>query len=449
MLPRILIVDDESSICISLSLALEPEYEVIWETDPIRALERLQTEPIDLVLLDMVIGPYDGLDILMKIKKLAPLAAVIMMTAYGSIRSSVSAMTRGAFTYLTKPLDLEELKIYIRQALEFRSLNENVTYLNDQLEAQNQAEELIGTSPALEQVRTMLRKFQNVDVNVLITGESGTGKRIAAHTLHNGADGRRFVTVNCAAFDEKRLEEEFFGYKMDAVPGALCDRRGKLDYANGGTLYLDGIGDMPPEFQRKLLRVLQEHTFSPIGSREVHQFHTRIIASANRTSDELVQSGLLRQDLLYRLNAVEIHMPRLRERRADILLLCSHFISRSSTLRNKRVRIRGVTDEALEILCAHTFPGNVRELANTIEYAGIVASGEWIRPKDLPYQFTNARPGLGEVERVLAGKTLQELERLAIETSYRANAGKRSAMVSELGISPRGLWNKLKEYGLQ
>ena len=229
MLPRILIVDDESSICISLSLALEPEYEVIWETDPIRALERLQTEPIDLVLLDMVIGPYDGLDILMKIKKLAPLAAVIMMTAYGSIRSSVSAMTRGAFTYLTKPLDLEELKIYIRQALEFRSLNENVTYLNDQLEAQNQAEELIGTSPALEQVRTMLRKFQNVDVNVLITGESGTGKRIAAHTLHNGADGRRFVTVNCAAFDEKRLEEEFFGYKMDAVPGALCDRRGKLD----------------------------------------------------------------------------------------------------------------------------------------------------------------------------------------------------------------------------
>ena len=142
MLPRILIVDDESSICISLSLALEPEYEVVWETDPIRALERLQTEPIDLVLLDMVIGPYDGLDILMKIKKLAPLAAVIMMTAYGSIRSSVSAMTRGAFTYLTKPLDLEELKIYIRQALEFRSLNENVTYLNDQLEAQNQAEEL-------------------------------------------------------------------------------------------------------------------------------------------------------------------------------------------------------------------------------------------------------------------------------------------------------------------
>ena len=448
-MPVLLIVDDEKPTRDALRMGFQDDYEVYTASNLSQAVTLMREESPDLVLTDLRLGGENGMDVLKSAAALSHPPQSIMMTAYGSIRSSVSAMTRGAFTYLTKPLDLEELKIYIRQALEFRSLNENVTYLNDQLEAQNQAEELIGTSPALEQVRTMLRKFQNVDVNVLITGESGTGKRIAAHTLHNGADGRRFVTVNCAAFDEKRLEEEFFGYKMDAVPGALCDRRGKLDYANGGTLYLDGIGDMPPEFQRKLLRVLQEHTFSPIGSREVHQFHTRIIASANRTSDELVQSGLLRQDLLYRLNAVEIHMPRLRERRADIPLLCSHFISRSSTLRNKRVRIRGVTDEALEILCAHTFPGNVRELANTIEYAGIVASGEWIRPKDLPYQFTNARPGLGEVERVLAGKTLQELERLAIETSYRTNAGKRSAMVSELGISPRGLWNKLKEYGLQ
>ena len=449
MLPRIVIIDDESSICISLALALEPEYEVVWETDPIHALERLQTEPFDLVLLDMVIGAYDGLDILVKIKKIAPLAAVIMMTAYGSIRSSVNAMTRGAFTYLTKPLDVEELKIYIRQALAFRDLNDNVTYLNDQLEAQNQSEELIGTSPALEQVRTMLRKFRGVDVNVLITGESGTGKSIAARALHNGGGAQRFVRVNCAAPDEKRLEEEFFGYKMAATPGALCDRRGKLDYANGGTLYLDGIGDMPPGFQTKLLRVLQERTFSPLGSREVHRLNTRIIASANRDSNALAESGRLRQELLYRLNAVEIRMPCLRERREDIPLLCSYFIERSSTLRGKRVRIRGVTDEALEILSAHSFPGNVRELANTIEYAGIVAGGEWIRPEDLPYQFTSARPGAGETERFLAGKTLQELEKLAIEASYRAHGGKRSAMAAELGISPRGLWNKLKEYGLQ
>lgn len=448
MLPRVLIVDDESSICISLSLVLESDYEVAWETDPMRALERLQEEPFDLVVLDMVIGEYDGLEILDKIKKLAPRVSVIMMTAYGSIRSSVSAMTRGAFTYLTKPLDVEELKIYIRQALEFSALNDNVTYLNDQLQEREHAEELIGTSQALQQVQRMIQKFRDVDANVLITGESGTGKRIAARALHSGAHGERFVTVNCAAIDEKRLEEEFFGCKMGSVPGAVCDRRGKLDYANGGTLYLDGIGDMPSAFQAKLLRVLQERVFSPVGSREVHRLNTRIIASTNQEPNALVESGLLRQDLLYRLNAVEIHMPRLRERREDIPMLCSYFIERSAMLGTRRVRLRGITDEALEILYAHSFPGNVRELANTIEYAGIIASGEWIRAEDLPYQFTTPGRNTGEAERLLAGKTLQEVEKLAIETSYRAHGGKRTAMAAELGISPRGLWNKLKEYGL-
>lgn len=449
MRPRILIVDDESSICISLSLALEADYDMSWETDPMRALERLQEEPFDLVLLDMVIGQYDGLDILVKIKQLAPLVSVIVMTAYGSIRSSVSAMTRGAFTYLTKPLDVEELKIYIGQALEFRALNDKVTYLNDQLREQDDAEQLIGTSAALRQVLRMIEKFRDVDANVLITGESGTGKRQAARALHNGSGRERFVTVSCAATDEEQLEEELFGCKVGARPGAVCDRRGKLNYANGGTLYLDGIGDMPMGFQAKLLRVLQERTFSPVGGREIHHLNTRIIASTNRDPEALVDSGLLRRDLLYRLNTVEIHMPPLRERREDIPLLCSHFIQKSAMLRNKRIKLQGLTEEALALLKAHSFPGNVRELANTIEYAGIIAGGEWIRAKDLPYRLTDSAPNTDETERFLSGKTLQELERLAIENSYRAHAGKRTAMAAELGISPRGLWNKLKEYGLQ
>lgn len=449
MRPRILIVDDESSICISLSLALEADYDMSWETDPMRALERLQEEPFDLVLLDMVIGQYDGLDILVKIRQLAPLVSVIVMTAYGSIRSSVSAMTRGAFTYLTKPLDVEELKIYIGQALEFRALNDKVTYLNDQLREQDDAEQLIGTSAALRQVLRMIEKFRDVDANVLITGESGTGKRQAARALHNGSGRERFVTVSCAATDEEQLEEELFGCKVGARPGAVCDRRGKLDYANGGTLYLDGIGDMPLGFQAKLLRVLQERTFSPVGGREIHHLNTRIIASTNREPEALVDSGLLRRDLLYRLNTVEIHMPPLRERREDIPLLCSHFIQKSAMLRNKRIKLQGLTEEALALLTAHSFPGNVRELANTIEYAGIIAGGEWIRAKDLPYRLTDSAPNTDETERFLSGKTLQELERLAIENSYRAHGGKRTAMAAELGISPRGLWNKLKEYGLQ
>ncbi len=449
MRPRILIVDDESSICISLSLALESDYDMSWESDPMRALERLQEEPFDLVLLDMVIGEHDGLDILVKIKQLAPLVSVIMMTAYGSIRSSVSAMTRGAFTYLTKPLDVEELKIYIQQALEFRALNDKVTFLNDQLREQDSTEELIGTSAALRQVLRMIEKFRDVEANVLITGESGTGKTQAARALHNGSGRERFVTVSCAATDEERLEEELFGCKVGARPGAVCDRRGKLDYANGGTLYLESIGDMPLGFQAKLLRVLQERTFSPIGGREVHHLNTRIVSSTNQNPETLVNNGLLRRDLLYRLNTVEIHMPPLRERREDIPLLCNYFIQKSAMLRNKRIKLRGLTDEALALLNAHSFPGNVRELANTIEYAGIIAGGEWIRAKDLPYRLTDSAPNTDEVERFLSGKTLQELERLAIQNSYRAHSGKRTAMAAELGISPRGLWNKLKEYGMQ
>ena len=448
MHPRILIIDDESSICISLALALEPEYKVTWETDPMRALDRLQAEPVDLVLLDLVIGEHDGLDILAQIKKLAPRVQVIMMTAYGSIRSSVSAMTRGAFTYLTKPLDLDELKIYIRQALEFQDLNDNVSYLNAQLREQKQADVLIGTSPAHRQVMRMIEKFRSVDAAVLITGESGTGKSLAARALHDDAHRGRFVTVICAS-DEDYLEEELFGVKAGATPGALVDRPGKLDYANGGTLYLDGIGDLPLGFQSKLLHVLQAQSFSPIGSREVRPFNARIIASTNKTPRSLVEDGLVRQDLLYRLNAVEIHMPSLRDREEDIPLLCEHFIRHSETLRGKACRIRGISEEALDLLRAHSFPGTVRDLANTIEYAGIVADGEWIRARDLPYQFNKSTPSADEAERFLAGKSLQEVEKMTIMTSYHRNGGKRGVMAAELGISPRGLWTKLKEYGLQ
>ena len=448
MHPRILIIDDESSICISLALALEPEYKVAWETDPLRAIDQLQAEPFDLVLLDLVIGEHDGLDILARIKKLVPRVQVIMMTAYGSIRSSVSAMTRGAFTYLTKPLDLDELKIYIGQALEFQRMNENIHYLNDQLQAQKQAETLIGISPAHRRVMQMIEKFRAVDASVLITCESGTGKSLAARALHDDGSRGRFVTVICAS-DENRLEEELFGVKAGAGPNALVDRPGKLDYANGGTLYLDGIGDLPSGFQSKLLHVLQERSFSPIGSREVHHFNARVIASTNRDPRSLVEEGLVRQDLLYRLNTVEIHMPPLRERQEDIPLLCDYFIRRSETLRGKACRISGVTEEALELLRLHAFPGNVRELANTIEYAGIVADGAWIRARDLPYQFNNSEPSADETERFLAGKSLQEVEKMTILTSYRRNGGKRGVMAAELGISPRGLWNKLKEYGLQ
>mgnify|MGYP000011697775 FL=1 len=450
MLPRILILDDESSICVSLSLALQPNYDVAWETDPRLGLARLQGESFDLVLLDMVIGEYDGLDLLEQIRSLDPWVAVIMMTAHGSIRSSVSAMKRGAFMYLTKPLDLEELQIHMQQALEFRALNDSVAYLNERLRAQSQAEQLVGVSPAMQGVLQMIEKFRNVDANVLIHGESGTGKSLVAQALHFQGKWKHFVSVNCSAMDERQLEEELFGYKSGVYPGSVGDQRGKLDYANQGTLYLDGIGDMPLSFQAKFLRVLQEKAFTPVGGREIHRFDTRVIAASNRDLRAMVEAGAFRRDLFYRLNTVEIDLPPLRERREDIPLLCAQFLQRSNALGGRRTKLKGITAEAQELLNAYDYPGNVRELANAIEYAGIVAADEWIRGRDLPYRFsygdTGSEPGVSE--KLLEGKTLQQLEQMAILSAFQRHGGKRKAMAAELGISERGLWNKLKEYDL-
>lgn len=446
MRPRVLILDDENSICVSLSLALQPEYEAAWETDPRKGLTRLGAESFDLVLLDLVIGEHDGLEILKEIQRIDPRVAVIMMTAYGSIRSSVSAMKRGAFTYLTKPLDLEELQIFMRQALEFRALNDSVTYLNEQLRSQARLGELVGASPAMQPVLRMIEKFRDVDANILIRGESGTGKSMVAQALHFQGKRKHFVSINCSAVEEDRLEEEFFGCKSGAYPGVTHDRRGKLDYADQGTLCLDNISDMPLPFQAKLLRALEEKAFTPVGGREIRRFDTRVIATSNRDLNAMVEEGSFRKDLLYRLNTLEIGLPPLRERREDIPPLCAYFIRRSGTLQGKARKIRGVTAEAQDLLNAHSYPGNVRELANAIEYAGIVANDEWIRVKDLPYRFTDAAPGSDALERLISGKTLQELERMAILGSYRRNGGRRKLIAAELGISERGLWNKLKEY---
>lgn len=448
MQPRIMIIDDENSICISLSLALQPEFDVAFETDPRDGLERLRSESFDLVLLDLVIGEHDGLDILEKIKEIDPRLAVIMMTAYGSIHSSVRAMKRGAFTYLTKPLDLEELRIFILQALEFRALNDSVAFLTERLRDQAQTGELVGVSPAMQNVLKMIEKFRHVDTNILISGESGTGKAHVAQALHFQGKRKHFVWINCSALDEKRAEEEFFGVASPTRTSSAHDQRGKLAYADQGTLYLESVGDLPLSFQAKLLRVLQEKSYTPVGGHELRHFDTRVIASTNRDLRELVAQRLFREELLYRLNAVEIDLPPLRKRREDIPILSTYFVNNSITLRSKLIKVTGITEAAQALLNQHHYPGNVRELANAIDYAGIVASDEWIRPDDLPIRFFDQDAPGDATEKLLAGMTLQELERTAILASFQRNDGKRKTIAAELGISERGLWNKLKEYGL-
>ncbi|MDL2258883.1 sigma-54 dependent transcriptional regulator [Eubacteriales bacterium OttesenSCG-928-K08] len=449
---KILILDDEPSICSSLSLSLEGEYRVISHTDPLEGIALLDKEAVDLVLLDLVIGEHDGLDILRKIKQIDPNICVIMMTAYGDIRSSVSAMKNGAFTYLPKPLDIEELMLHIRQGLEFRALNERVTFLRDELNSKNYAEPIIGNSPAMQQVLQMVDRLKDTDTSVTITGESGTGKELIAKALHfSGSRAeQRFVAVNCAAIPEGLLEEEFFGHKRGAFTGAVSDKRGKLEMADKGTIFLDEIGDMPLSLQGKLLRALQEKAYAPIGGHDLRTFDARLIVATNRDLKDMVQKGLFRQDLYYRINVFEIELPPLRERRQDIPLLCEHFIRKNNEQQKKHMRIKGITKEAERALMLHDYPGNVRELANALEYASIVTNDEWIHAANLPDRTRRcaAEAEKSEEEYTLRGKTLEELEKAAVFAAYEKHSGKRKAMAEELGISERGLWNKLKKFEL-
>jgi len=444
--PPILIIDDEKSICVSLTFALQAEFDVSWESSPRAAMEHIRSRHVDLVLLDMVIGDVDGIDVLKAIKEYNREIVVIMMTAFGNIRTSVSAMKLGAFNYLPKPLDIEELQIHIRQALEIRRLNAKVDYLSDQLTDRYQ-HGIVGDSPSIRRVYELIDKLKDVDSPVSITGESGTGKELVAKAIHYSGKRRTepFVAINCSAIPEGLFEGEFFGHMKGSFTGAISNQAGKLESAGGGTIMLDEIGDLPLGFQGKLLRVLQEKSFTPIGSNKARGFEARVIAATNRNIPALIAGGQFREDLYYRINVVEVRMTPLRDRKADIPALCEHIIKKNNVQQNKQ--IKGLTRKADELLRDYDFPGNVRELANALEYASIVCDGEWIECRDLPDRMTKAAAGCRPDAGDQGGKTLREVEREVVAAVYRKHEGKRSEIAEELGISERGLWNKLKEYG--
>lgn len=447
MKPEIIVIDDEPAICESLVLALDSYYEVYTAHDPKQALELIKRHSIQVALIDIKLGAYDGIELLKEVKKIDNDIAVIMITAYGSIRSSVTAMKNGAFNYLSKPFDIEELQIFIKQALEFKELNERVNYLSDELKSYYQYGNMIGKSPEMKLVFEQIEKLKNVDVSVTILGESGTGKELVARALHfNGKrTDKNFVVVNCAAIPEGLLEEEFFGHKRGSFTGATSDKKGKFEIADKGTIFLDEIGDMPLSLQGKLLRVLEQKEVSPIGSNTVKKVDVRVIAATNRDLQKMVNEGKFREDLYYRLNVFEIKLPPLRERKQDIPLLCEYFIKKYNKEQGKN--IQGISREAERALLTHDYPGNIRELSNIIEYAMIMADDIYIQLKDLPQQFQ------GNKKELLftapdEGLNLKQLERNAILRCLQKNNGNRRKTAQELGISERGLRNKINEYGL-
>ena len=445
------IIDDEPSICVSLQLALKNLYRVKTFTSSLPALANMEAEGADIVLLDLRLGEENGLEVLERIKRIDPNTEVIMMTAFGSIDTSVNAMQKGAFTYLTKPINIEELKVIMQQASNIRKLNEQIYYLSDQLESKSRFDAIIGESAPMQRVYMLIDRVKDIDTNVLITGESGTGKELVARAIHNAGKRyrERFVVVNCAAIPENLLELEFFGYKRGAFTGAMQDKKGKLEQADNGTLFLDEIGDMPLGLQSKLLRALQDKEFTPVGGSTPIKVDTRILAATNRDLPALIAEGRFREDLYYRLNVMEIKRPPLRERQGDIAILGNYLLGKFSAELNKP--IRAITPEAKEMLERLPYPGNVRQLANILEYACILCQDGVISKEDFPEYVTRTDgtgPSGDSIDDYLSSHSLKDIEKRAIEATLQRCGGKRVATAAQLGISKRGLLNKLKEYGV-
>ena len=453
MKPIVWIIDDEQGICVSMSLALKKDYQVSTFNSAAPALERMKTESCDVVLLDLKLQEEDGMEVLRQIKQEHPDVSVIMMTAFGSIGSSVEAIKAGAYTYLTKPLDLEQLKLFLSQTMEIRKMNEQIRFLSDELRSRQTFQKIVGESDVMQRVYARINQVKDVDASVLITGESGTGKELVARAIHDEGKRKneRFVVVNCAAIPENLLELEFFGYRKGSFTGATQDRKGKLELADKGTIFLDEIGDMPLNLQGKLLRALQEKEFSPVGSSEVRHTDVRVIAATNQDLKAMIAQQKFRQDLYYRLNVVEITMPPLRDRMSDVPLLCAHFLHQSASEMNKDSK--GLTPAAQEALMRYSYPGNVRQLANILEYATIISGNGLIDVNDLPDEVAGApepqEQPQGLSEEFLATTSLKELERLAVIATLKKNNGRRDKTADDLGISKRGLLNKIKEYGIQ
>lgn len=451
---RVLIIDDEIAICKSLSYTLSARYEVMSTTSPIKAMEIIRCTDIDVCLLDIRIGVFDGMDVLREIRSIDESIQIIMITAYGSVSNVVEAIKSGAFTYLTKPLELDKLELSIEQALKFKSLNEKVEYLNNQLITHNTVNGIIGHSYLMKQVFLMIDKVKDADICIVISGESGTGKELVARAIHfSGKRAKeKFVEVNCAAIPESLLEDEMFGHKKGSFTGAVSDREGKFAYAGHGTIFLDEIGDMSPTLQAKLLRVLQEKTYTQLGDNKLHKIDARVVAATNKDLKAMVELGKFREDLYFRLNVVEIKIPPLRERKQDIPLLITHFITRFNAELGRR--INGISKDAERRLLQYDYPGNVRELANIIESSMLMCNNDTIDLKDMPVIVPIRKEpeyiaGSNSVPEFFAGMTLKEAEKKLIEAALKKNRWHITTTASSLGLSDKGLRNKIKSYDIK
>jgi two-component system response regulator HydG len=392
----------------------------------------------------------DGIEALGEIRKISPLVPVLIMTAYASVKTAVEALKAGAFEYLTKPLDIEELKILIEKALELYQLRAENIALKERLGDRFDFSKTIGKSSKMNELFDILSLVAPTDATVLILGESGTGKELVANSIHQNSTraAQPFIKVSCAALPETLLESELFGHERGAFTGAISRREGRFQLAHRGTIFLDEVAEMSPTTQMKLLRVLQEKEFEPLGSSRTVKVDVRVIAASNKDLQREAKEGRFREDLFYRLNVVPISLPPLRERREDIPALAAHFFA---TYRDKnRKQLNAISNKAMDLLMRYDWPGNIRELENCVERAVILARGEIIAPADLPPAIQALTSSDREVQglELPSGISIQEVEKALILKTLEDTGGNRSRAAEILGINRRTLQNKLKEYGI-
>lgn len=471
MEPTILIVDDEKSTRDGLRMALEDNFDCYVASDIREAMNILKSEKVDLMLTDLRMGADSGMDLLDKALALPEPPIAIMMTAYGSVDTAVEAMHRGAWHFVTKPLNLDEVEMMIRRALRSKQLESKTK----QLEQENQIlrtqagktphglDKLIGSSPAMSQIHSMITQIAPTKATVLIEGESGTGKELVAHAIHtlSGRPQDKIITVNCAALSPQLLESELFGHEKGSFTGATQRRIGRFEQANGGTIFLDEIGEIDQATQVKLLRVLSERTIERVGSNTPIKVDVRVITATNKNLRKMVAKGDFREDLFFRLNVVKIEVPPLRSRTEDIVLLANAFLKEFSEENNKP--IKPLSDKALQLLLHYQWPGNVRELRTAIEHGVVMSNEDTINVSHLPAIIQSgglgnltSEPSLHQQNDDLSNESkntladslefnLHALEKITIRRALQYTNDNRTAAADLLGISRRTLQRKLKE----
>jgi DNA-binding NtrC family response regulator len=454
---RVLVVDDEAGMRKSLAIMLRREdYAVAEAAGGTEALDQIGREVFDLIVADLNMDDLSGLEVLRHVKQSNPDVEVIMMTAYGTIESAVEAMKLGAFDFITKPFQPEEILLRVRNALDKRQLRREVHRLRAEAHHASGLERIVGVSEPIRRLLASVPRVGQTDSTVLVTGESGTGKELIARAIH--ATSRRaqgpFVSVSCAALPEQLLENELFGHVKGAFTGALAARKGLLEEAQGGTFFLDEVGEAPLAIQTKLLRVLEERSIRRLGDNRSWPVDIRVVAATNRDLDVAVREKAFREDLLYRLNVIRLHLPPLRERSDDVPLLARHFLALHC--RQLERELEGFSPEAFAAIGSYMFPGNIRELSNVIEQAVALAAGPLIELDDIPERVRSPQPLAGRATPPAATTSttpledaIEGVEQEQIREALRVTGWNISQAATRLGVSRNTLRYRIEKYGLR